>query len=416
MTDKEKLFNYIENKREDMISLQTLLTSIPAISPDSGGHGEIEKGEKLVEWLRDNGFSDIKIDYSPDRRCKGDKRPNILVTIPGEEERAICVMTHIDVVPPGEESLWVTDPYTVVEKDGKLFGRGVEDNQQGMVASIFAAKALMSCGIKPRNTIKLLFVSDEEVGSKHGIIYLLKKNSDFFSKGDLFIVPDGGDPEGKTIEIAEKKVLWLKFITKGLQCHASRPEQGANAFLAASDLVIKLSRLGEVFNERNEIFDPPVSTFSPTKKESNVLNVNTIPGEDVFYIDSRILPVVDIEDVLLKVEEYCREIEKRYRVKVSYEIIQKAESPATSAESSVVSYLKNGIAEVYDVKTKLIGIGGGTVATYLRKKGYDTVVWSKIDETCHTPNEYCIIQNMIDDSRVLSVVMLNGCSNSSYQG
>ena len=43
-------------------------------------------------------------------------------------------------------------------KDGRIFGRGIEDNQQDMVASIFAAKAIMDEGLIPDNSIKLAFV------------------------------------------------------------------------------------------------------------------------------------------------------------------------------------------------------------------------------------------------------------------
>ena len=101
------------------------------------------------------------------------------------------------------------------------------------------------------------------------------------------MVPDSGNPEGSLIEIAEKSILWLGFKTTGKQCHGSKPQLGINAFSAASYLVTKLTKLHKIFDAVDPLFDPPVSTFEPTKKEANVGNINTIPGEDVFYMDCR---------------------------------------------------------------------------------------------------------------------------------
>jgi succinyl-diaminopimelate desuccinylase len=64
-------------------------------------------------------------------------------------------MSHLDVVPEGERSLWHSDPWKVIVKDGAVIGRGVEDNQQGLVASVFATLAFIHQGIVPERTIKL---------------------------------------------------------------------------------------------------------------------------------------------------------------------------------------------------------------------------------------------------------------------
>ena len=141
MTENETLSTWIKNSTRDMVALETLLTSIPAIAPESGGNGESEKCAALEAWLLQAGFSKSQFVHldAPDTRVKSGVRPNLLVTIPGKsDDFAIWVMAHMDVVPTGELSLWESDPWTVVEKDGKLFGRGVEDNQQGLVSAAFA--------------------------------------------------------------------------------------------------------------------------------------------------------------------------------------------------------------------------------------------------------------------------------------
>ena len=405
MNKKEIIKSYIYSKEKEILDLQTLLTSYPAISPDSDGDGESAKAEALVEKLKTMGFENFEFYNAPDSRVSSGERPNIVVTIPGKNsEKTFWIMTHLDVVPPGELNLWDTDPYKVEYKEGKMYGRGVEDNQQGLTASVFAALSLIKNNIVPEYSVKLLFVADEEVGSDYGISYLLE-NHDLFSKNDFVLVPDSGDPEGKTIEIAEKNIAWLKFTTKGQQCHASRPDLGINAFTASSDMVVRLSEIENILNDNDPIFDPPHSTITPTQKEVNVPNINTLPGEDVFYIDCRVLPSTGFDRLYAEIDRVVSEIKEKYKVEVEYEHIQKEESKPTPADCMLVRKLEKTVKEVYETETRLIGIGGGTVAAYLRNEGIDAAVWGRIDETAHMPNEYCKIENLAGDAVIMAFIM-----------
>jgi succinyl-diaminopimelate desuccinylase len=407
MTNKEKVFAYLDNATEGMVELETLLTSVVAIAPESGGDGEIKKAEALEAWLRKRGITDIVRYDSPDTRVSSGKRPNMVATIKGQkDEKRLWIMSHLDVVPEGDRSMWKSDPFKVEFHDGRVWGRGVEDNQQGLVGSVFAALALLDSGIVPTYTVKLLFVADEEVGSLHGIQYVLKSQK-LFRKDDLIIIPDGGNADGTEIEVAEKNICWMKVITKGKQTHAAMPDQGNNAFLAACDLALRLHALEKtVFNARDPLFNPDRSTINPTKKEANVPNVNTIPGDDVFCMDMRILPCYPLDLVLAEVGKVMRLVEKDYGVSISYELLQRNESKATPADANVVKELSKAIREVYKVEPKAIGIGGGTVGAYLRNDGFDSVVWARMDETAHQPNEYSKLENLIGDAKVFATLAL----------
>ena len=129
----------------------------------------------------------------------------------------------MDVVPEGDRSLWETDPFSPVVKEGKVYGRGANDNGQEIVASIFAAYALKKLDLTPAREICLCFVADEETGSFYGIQYLLRNG--LFSTQDLVVVPDGGTERGDFIEIAEKSILWFNVQVFGKQVHASKPNE-----------------------------------------------------------------------------------------------------------------------------------------------------------------------------------------------
>jgi succinyl-diaminopimelate desuccinylase len=310
-------------------------------------------------------------------------------------------------VPPGEKALWSEDPYKGYENGGRIYGRGTEDNQQDLVASIFAAKALMDEGVVPESTLGLAFVADEETASQYGLAYLLQHQENPFRKSDILVAPDSGNEDGSLIEIAEKSICWLRFKTIGKQCHASRPELGKNAFLAASHLVVRLHDLHRIFAAVDPLYHPPASTFQPTKKEMNVPNVNTIPGEDVFYLDSRILPQYPLSNVFDQIRRMADDIEKQFGVTIEIEVVQAVQAPSpTPGDAPVVLALQEAIRNVYQVDATPQGIGAGTVAAYFRREGYPVAVWCRIGNTAHQPDEHCLIDNMIGNAKVYAHLFL----------
>ncbi len=159
-----------------------------------------------------------------------------------------------------------------------------------------------------------------------GINYLVQEHGDIFGKDDLFLVPDFGEPNSEMVEIAEKSMFWLKVTVEGKQCHASTPNQGLNTLVPTAALILKVKQLEQIFDAENPLFDPPCSTFEPTKKDANVENVNTIPGRDVFYIDSRVLPEYDLDVILAKIKEYGVEVEEEYGVKVTFDVVMREQA------------------------------------------------------------------------------------------
>jgi succinyl-diaminopimelate desuccinylase len=411
MIDKDKfkrIAQRIDSYREAMIELQIALSSVPAVGPENGGDGELLKANLLKDRLIKLGFKNFRNHDAKDLRVSSGIRPNFITTIEGKNKtRFIWIITHLDIVPPGELRLWSHDPYNAYVKNGYVFGRGVEDNQQDMVASIFAAKALIDEGLIPEYSINLAFVADEETSSNMGLYYMIDSTDNLFNRDDLIVVPDSGNPEGSLIEVAEKSILWLCFKTIGKQCHGSNPQLGNNAFLAASHLVIKLAILKKLFPKSDPLFDPPESTFEPTKKEANVGNINTIPGEDVFCMDCRVLPDYDLQDVMTSIQKIVHIIEKKFNVQIEISTAQYVQSAKpTSSDAPVVKALTEAIQTVYNIKAFAGGVGAGTVASYIRKKDYPVAVWSKTNQTAHQPNENCPIDNIMGDAKVFAHLFL----------
>lgn len=404
----EKIMTRIESCRQQMIDLQISLTAIPALAPENGGDGEYEKVRFLLAFLADAGFEDVQVVNAPDERVSSGVRPSIITRVPGARTRTIWIVTHTDVVPPGERSLWTHDPYTAVVRDGRIYGRGTEDNQQDLVASLFAAKSFIDEKIVPESSVGLAFVADEETSSVFGMRHILEKPQSVFQKGDHIVVSDFGNPQGSLIEIAEKSVLWVRCKTSGVQCHASTPGEGKNAFAAASQFVVALRGLYRTFDRRDSFFHPATSTFEPTKKESNVPNINTIPGEDVFYLDCRVLPEYDAGAVLAEIRAVADGIEKEFGVTIELTPVQYFQAPSpTAKDAPVVRALEKAVRAVYGIKARPGGIGGGTVASPLRDRGFEAAVWSRLNESAHKPDENCLIENMVGNAKVYAHLFLH---------
>lgn len=404
----QRISQRINSYRDQMIELQTALTAIPAIGPENGGDGELLKANFLKQCLMELGFKNFRHYDAQDNRVSSGIRPNFVATIEGKNKsRFVWIITHLDIVPPGELNLWHHDPYRAYVKDGHIFGRGVEDNQQDMVASIFAAKAIIDEGLTTANSINLAFVSDEETSSNMGLFYMMDSTDKLFNHDDLIVVPDSGNPQGTLIEVAEKSILWPCFKTKGKQCHGSKPQLGNNAFFAASHLVTKLGKLKKLFPKSDPLFDPPESTFEPTKKEANVGNINTIPGEDFFCMDCRVLPDYDLQDVTSTIQKIVREIEKKFKVQIEISTAQYVQSAKpTSPDTPVIKALTEAIQTVYNIEAFAGGVGAGTVASYIRKKDYPAAVWSKTNQTAHQPDENCPIDNILGNAKVFAHLFL----------
>ncbi len=401
----QSVLDRIDGARDQMVDSLVEICKIPAVHPESGGDGEFEKAEFLKGLIKKLGLPVRSVDAPDDRVSKG-VRPNLLVEVDGEEERRIWIVSHMDIVPEGDPESWDTDPFDPVVKDGKVFGRGTEDNGQAVIASLYALWAIKEENERTKLSCGLAIVSDEETGSDKGIQFLLEQG--IFDSEDLILVPDFSSPEGDEVEIAEKNILWLRIKTIGRQAHGSLPNKAINAHRAGAQLMLRADKeLHSRFGHKNEMFDVPVSSFEPTKKESNVPNINTIPGEDVFYFDCRILPDVPTADVKEVVRSLADEIEKEFNVKVEMSVMQEETSPPTKADSEIVVKLGNAIRAVKGIEPKMVGIGGGTCAAYFRQKGFDAPVWTSGDKMAHDSNEYAIIDNLVNDSKVFASVLLS---------
>ncbi|MCL2411020.1 MAG: M20/M25/M40 family metallo-hydrolase, partial [Treponema sp.] len=113
-----------------------------------------------------------------------------------------------------------------------------------------------------------------------------------------------------------------------------------------------------------------------------------------------------IASVLAEVDRIKSEVETKHHVTIEYTTLQSMESLPTPAGSKIVKSLSQAAAEVYNVKPRPIGIGGGTMAAALRNIGIDCAVWTKTAKSLHQPNEYALLDNIIGDAKVMALLSM----------
>ncbi|MCL1810785.1 MAG: M20 family metallo-hydrolase [Methanomassiliicoccaceae archaeon] len=402
----EQILEKIEGSRDDMVRVMSEMIRIPALAPVNGGVGEGRRADMLTGYLE--GYDSIIRVDAQDDHDPGVIRPNILARKNGKGKGTVWIVAHIDTVPADDLQDWDTDPFEPVVRDGKIYGRGTEDNGQAVISSMFASKFIPK-EMLSKMSIGIAYVADEETSSKMGIEHVIKNG--YFSEDDVFIVPDWGTPEGDLVDVAEKNLIWLQFNVTGKSTHASTPEKGVNAFKAGTEFLADLmSEFKKEFPNENKMFVPKVSTFEPTKCTGTVMNVNTIPGNFEFSMDIRMVPEYHQDEALAVAKRIAEKHEALTGAKIEIREIQRHVSgKVSSTEGAVFNSLMESIESVTGKKPRPVGVGGATCANFFRKEGYDAYVWEYGGGTLHGPNEYVVIDNIVTDAKVFASLFYKLC-------
>ena len=402
----EQILSDIDLSRQDIIDTAVGMLSIPALAPVNNGDGEGRKANFLMSLM--SGFDLVQRYDVPDGMDPKVMRSNIIAVKKGKKKGTVWMVAHMDVVPTGDTDLWDTPPFEPSIRDGRIYARGSEDDGQSVISSLFAAKQFLDQELNGMS-IGLALVADEETSSVYGIQYLLEQG--IFKEGDIIMVPDHCSPDGEDIAVAEKNILWLKFSIEGRTTHASTPSLGINAYKVSTLLLMDLMESFESrFDGTDDRFLQSNSTFEPTKRIATVENVNTIPGYDEFCMDIRVIPEYDLDIIIRMAEEIAQVYAESTGASIKVEVLQKAVAGRpSSSESEGFIALSEAVESIRGRRPSPVGISGGTCANFFRLKGFDAYAWQTGDGSLHAPNEYLVIDNLINDTKVFASLFYKLC-------
>ncbi len=186
---EQKYMEIIEKNYESFRDNLGSLIAIPSVVDEAEGNMPFGKNVDdalnfVLDLAEKDGFT-VKnvdkygghIDFLATESGSKDKTWSDSTHEPGneaaDEKEIVAVVGHLDVVPAGDRENWSTDPFKMVEKDGKFFGRGVLDDKGPLLAGYYAVKALKEAGFTPSKTIRLILGCDEETEWK-GMRYYIE--------------------------------------------------------------------------------------------------------------------------------------------------------------------------------------------------------------------------------------------------
>ena len=317
---------------------------------------------------------------------------NLFATIGQGGLGGVGLSGHMDVVPVTGQA-WDTDPFRMVERDGRLYGRGTCD-MKGFVACVLA----MAPEIKQREAslatpVHIVLSYDEEVGCT-GVKPMIAAFGETLPKPRLVIV---GEPTNMTVVDAHKG--GSRFLTEvtGKDAHSSKPQLGVGSIRIAAELIAELGRIEARLKEKlwDPRFDPPYASITVSAIEGGVAH-NIIPPKCSFRWGVRSMPGMDATDVAKELQAYAeRELLPAMRAVHADCNIETRTVGILPAFSSGKGSAATTLALKLAGQNETFAVPYGTEASHFEAAGSSTVVIGpgSIDQA-HQPNEFVEIAEL----------------------
>ncbi len=322
--------------------------------------------------------------------AEGDKA-NLLASIGPERAGGVILSGHSDVVPVDGQP-WTSDPFQLIEREGKLFGRGTSDMKAFLAIGLALVPEMLA---KPLQVPFHFAISyDEEIGCL-GVPPMVERIAAEVPRPRACIV---GEPTEMGLVVAHKSINSYHVAVRGREAHSSMPQLGANAIHAASLLVAKLV---EMLRER-EAKPIPGSEFTPPWTTIHVGRIEGGTAQNILSLDCsfsweyRLHPGDDGEAILAAFTHYAREeVEpwlQRHAPEASITITTLSEAPPLHPEpDNAAEALVRQISGINTAKM----VSFATEAGHFQGSGVPTVVCGPGSiEQAHKPDEFISLGQM----------------------
>jgi acetylornithine deacetylase len=318
-------------------------------------------------------------------------KANLFATIGPPDRGGIALSGHTDVVPV-EGQAWTVDPFRLVEKEGRLYGRGTAD-MKGFLASVLAAVP-MFIERDLRMPVHLAFSYDEEVGCL-GVRPMLDELARREYKPVLCLI---GEPTELKPVLGHKGKLAMRCCVKGAACHSAYAPYGVNAIQYAARLINHLEEIGQALAQpehHDERFDPPYSTVQTgVIRGGRALNI--VPDECEFDFEVRALPGFDADTVAHRLRRYAESelLPKMRAVKPDTDITLQSLSAYPGLATSPQSEAARLVA-LLSGSTEFGTVAFGTEGGLFEQAGIPTVVCGpgSMDQG-HKPDEFVSVEQL----------------------
>jgi acetylornithine deacetylase len=352
------------------------LVSFPTVSRDTN--------LPLIDWVEDylesHGVTAHRV-WNEDRT-----KASLYALIGPKVEGGVVLSGHTDVVPV-DGQVWSSDPWTVTERDGRLYGRGTCD-MKGFVALALAAVPL-ALAADLKRPLQLALSYDEELGCT-GAPPMIAEMARSLPRAAAVIV---GEPSRFSVVTGHKGGTGFKVHVKGYEVHSSLIHTGVSAIMAAAPLIdfanrVNIANAAKPPAALAQMFDPPWTTLHVGMIQGGTAH-NITAADCRFSCEIRVVPGEDIEDWVAAFEGHVAQA-------VAAMQTIRPETGITVARFFSVPPLRpetDGAAEA--LARRLTGDNGlhvvsyGTEAGQFQAEGYSAVVCGPGDiAQAHQPDEF----------------------------
>jgi acetylornithine deacetylase len=359
------------------IKLLRELVAVNSVNPTlvRGAAGEREIADVIAAEMRRGG-----LDVSIETVTHG--RPNVVGVLEGRSAgRSLMLCGHTDTV--GVTGM--IDPFTPVERDGRLYGRGSQDMKGGVAAMINAATTIASSGGLACGRIVVACVVDEE-HSSIGADALVKS-----WRADAAVVTEPTDLE---IAVGHKGFAWVEVTVEGKAAHGSRPADGQDAILRLGRVLSRLEALDRTLQAQ-----PPHPLVGTGSLHASIIEggreLSSYPDRATLQMERRTLPteaesvalheVQQILDALVNEDRTFTATAKAMFSRPAYEI---------AAEHDLPQVLAAAVAAAGG-QTRTTGASFWTDAAVLGLAGIPSVLFGPGGAGLHSTEEYVNVADVI---------------------
>jgi len=331
----------------------------------------------IADYLSGHGIQSYRV---PD--ATGQKS-SLFATLGPDSAGGVGLSAHTDVVPVDGQN-WQTNPFELVQKDGRLYGRGACD-MKGFLACVLA----MVPDLKHRKLdvpLHLILSYDEEVGCT-GVRPMIDEFGARLTKPRMVIV---GEPTNMSVVDAQKGPARWHVTVTGKPVHSSMAPLGVNAIAAAGELLAELAAMEEELKQapRNTRFDPPYTTLQVTEIAGGTAS-NIVPEKTWFGWEIRSLPGLDADRIEARFRAKADAVAARMQdvaPESGIEVVRSTRVPAFTADpDSEVLSLALKIAE----QNETFAVSYATEAGLFHTADVPSIVCGPGNiAQAHTPNEW----------------------------
>ncbi len=356
------------------IQLLCELIRRPSITPDDSGCQEV-----LAQRLRAMGFECETMQFGDVTNLWARR---------GSAAPLLCFAGHTDVVPPGDEAEWDTNPFEPVVKDGLIFGRGSADMKSGLAAMIIALEQFFESGKDHKGSIALLITSDEEGRARDGTLRVIETLAERGEKIDWCVLgePSSQDTLGDLVRVGRRGSLSGMLTVNGIQGHVAYPQLADNPIRRFAPVLAELHQID--WDDGNEYFPP--TSFQVVEIESGVGAPNVTPATLTARFNFRYSTEWNHETLKQRVHEVFDEHDIDYELRWHL-----SGEPFLTQPGQLIEAVVDAVKAVTGEEPQLSTGGGTSDGRFISPAGADVVELGPVNASIHKVNEHVIIDDVV---------------------